>query len=89
MESLQGLSQYELEIILENAFEANDFTTVEMILEQLAKLFLEQQKKELYLEQQEKELCLEQQEKQPSKKKRRQTRRISIPFLQSLTPIPE
>ncbi len=35
------------------------------------------------------ELCLEQQEKQPSKKKLRQTRRISSPFWQTLTPILE
>lgn len=71
MDSLQQLSLYELEMILENAFYANDIQTVEMIMERLDKL------------------CLEQQENQPSKKKRRQTRRISITASQPLTPILE
>ena len=70
MTDLCELNLDELEMILENALEENDFQTVGLILAL-------------------KELCLEQQETQPSKKKRRQTRCISIPFCQSLAPILE
>ncbi len=70
MDSLEQLSLYELDQILNNAFEENDYETVGLILAI-------------------KELSLQQHETQPRKKKRRQTRRISNPVWQTLTPILE